>query len=613
MFVSALATPALSLSCGSMTLDSPTTATSASAGGTSHRRDDTVTSFRTLTSIDVHSSATPSQVQAQRQSHVTNQQRISSTGRISPSNSSPSDFPQPRPIPRHPWQRSASCRELYASSFEESGKARIKDADEAIHLPSQGELDNPVTRYNESNRSYSAASSKIPSLDHDFIPERVYSSSYPGTSSLSTESGHEESIPAGDLSHDDLSHDSYELLEREHECEYESYSSPHDDNDPMSDNSDEGIEQEMFQMDSETDSFVKLKSSKDKSHKKSHKYSDRRYSAKSEEEFVVKGSKIQQSSTLLERNLESRATELNKVILQDVSKKQDPVILQVQKQKMTMLDELKNFKPKHKISHVDSEVLREEGIMRPKSRIDDDMSPESNNLIMDTAERKRTDRAKSVASIEDQLPKQQINTGSLGRSKSREKSDSKKWLDKETRRHSREERKREFAREIRKTDRKSLEKYESCERSHSRDFYYGTKFSERVIDLRELRRSIERLDSSERDDYSGFGDFFTKEEKLGLRELRKSLEGLDSQSYKSNRRFDQHSFERLDSTESFKSEYKQKHSPTDKPKPPRRKSADRLDSKDKPYFNFDPRGIQFPDYYSRTYGRSDSGERRNEP
>ncbi|XP_012527358.1 FERM, ARHGEF and pleckstrin domain-containing protein 1 isoform X2 [Monomorium pharaonis] len=74
----ALATPALSLSCGSMTLDSPTTVTSVSMGGI-HRREDTATSFRTLTSIDVHSPATPSQVPAQRQM-ATNQQRISSTG-----------------------------------------------------------------------------------------------------------------------------------------------------------------------------------------------------------------------------------------------------------------------------------------------------------------------------------------------------------------------------------------------------------------------------------------------------------------------------------------------------------------------------------------------------
>ncbi|XP_043513816.1 FERM, ARHGEF and pleckstrin domain-containing protein 1-like isoform X2 [Frieseomelitta varia] len=74
----ALETPALSLSCGSMTLDSPTTVTSVSMGGTIHRREDTATSFRTLTSIDVHSPATPSQVPAPRQMLAVSQQRISS-------------------------------------------------------------------------------------------------------------------------------------------------------------------------------------------------------------------------------------------------------------------------------------------------------------------------------------------------------------------------------------------------------------------------------------------------------------------------------------------------------------------------------------------------------
>ncbi|XP_076243529.1 FERM, ARHGEF and pleckstrin domain-containing protein 1 isoform X2 [Calliopsis andreniformis] len=73
----ALETPALSLSYGSMTLDSPTTVTSVSMGGTIHRREDTATSFRTLTSIDVHSPATPSQVPAPRQMLVASQ-RISS-------------------------------------------------------------------------------------------------------------------------------------------------------------------------------------------------------------------------------------------------------------------------------------------------------------------------------------------------------------------------------------------------------------------------------------------------------------------------------------------------------------------------------------------------------
>uniref|UniRef100_A0A0C9RSH8 Moesin/ezrin/radixin homolog 1 n=2 Tax=Fopius arisanus TaxID=64838 RepID=A0A0C9RSH8_9HYME len=71
----ALGTPALSLSCGSMTLDSPTTVTSVSMGGTSHRRDDTAMSYRTLTSIDVHSPATPNQGQSHRHTMGAHQQQ----------------------------------------------------------------------------------------------------------------------------------------------------------------------------------------------------------------------------------------------------------------------------------------------------------------------------------------------------------------------------------------------------------------------------------------------------------------------------------------------------------------------------------------------------------
>ncbi|XP_046419182.1 FERM, ARHGEF and pleckstrin domain-containing protein 1-like isoform X1 [Neodiprion fabricii] len=76
-----LGTPALSLSCGSMTLDSPTTATSVSMGGTTdRRREDTATSFRTLTSIDIHSPATPNLAPAPlHHLHASSQQRISTT------------------------------------------------------------------------------------------------------------------------------------------------------------------------------------------------------------------------------------------------------------------------------------------------------------------------------------------------------------------------------------------------------------------------------------------------------------------------------------------------------------------------------------------------------
>lgn len=656
-------------------------------GGTIHRREDTATSFRTLTSIDVHSPATPSQVPAPRQMHATSQQRISSTGRISPSNSSPPEFPPPRPLPRHPWQRSASCRELYASSFEDSGKARPRDDKvtaepplEPFQLPSQGELDNPVTRYDESNRSYSAASSKLPSLDHDSVPERVYSSSYPGTSSLSTESGHEESGPAGDLSHDDLSHDSYELLEREHEFEYpESYSSPHDEHEPISDQSDEGIEHEMFQMDSETDSFVKhrsLKATEKQQYKSaltdlknSRTKSIDRYSAvsKPDGDYIITESRIQRSSTQIERKFETRhANSVEQpsktaVSHQDSARK-DPVILQVQKQKVSVLNELKNLKPKYKITHVDSEVLRDEGIMRPKSRIDDDLSPvDSSRTTFDHSARGRTTRARSIASLEDHAPRLYVETGSLGRGhKSRDKKSREvdvkiekvlsKMQEKERRSIEREERKRVerdySSRRMDKNDsreRRSMDRLDSRERKSDG---HGRRSIDRV-DMRELRRSIERLDVRERSYehldskeksafyYSDFYEMRGKSvDRLDSQGLRSSTEYLRSPKERNNYRHSdirerrERSIERIDSRESRKSraasiDYDQRHtlerfdsgnrSPFERltPKEQRRMSIERLDSQ-KSTFDFDPRAIERLKSLERYEQRDRSYERKVE-
>ncbi|XP_026668578.1 titin isoform X5 [Ceratina calcarata] len=676
----ALETPALSLSCGSMTLDSPTTVTSVSMGGTIHRREDTATSFRTLTSIDVHSPATPSQVPAPRPMLAVSQQRISSAGRISPSNSSPPEFPPPRPMPRHPWQRSASCRELYASSFEDSGKTRSKDEKpsssddpilEPFRLPSQGELDNPVTRYDESNRSYSAASSKLPSLDHDSVPERVYSSSYPGTSSLSTESGHEESGPAGDLSHDDLSHDSYELLEREHEFEYpESYSSPRDDeedeNEQMTDRSDEGIEHEMFQMDSETDSFVKHRSikSSDKHQFKSvladlknaRTKSIDRYSATPAKpeltgvsDYITVESRIQRSSTQIERRFETRHSnsieqpqQQSKLSLphQDSGRK-DPVVLQVQKQKMSMLNELKNFRPKYKISHVDSEVLRDEGIMRPKSRIDDDLSPVDSTGKSIADQRARTIRARSIASLDDHISRAYVETGSLGRShkavsssgrKSSRDNDAKlekmlaKLQDKERRSMDREERKRierDHSREYKRTEKSEARERRSIERLDSR-----SRRSIERIDSRELRRSIERLEvrersyerldkessSRSRDPYEMRGKSVDRLDSQGLRSSTEYLNRSPKEKSGNHRHAErrERSMERLDSREKKRSpggrsstmDYNQRHtlerfdsgnrSPFEKipAREHRGKSVERLDSQERPTFDFDPLTIE---------------------
>nr|XP_031835634.1 uncharacterized protein LOC116428311 [Nomia melanderi] len=652
----ALETPALSLSCGSMTLDSPTTVTSVSMGGTIHRRDDTATSFRTLTSIDVHSPATPSQAPASRQQQmlVTSHQRISSAGRISPSNSSPPEFPPPRPQPRHPWQRSASCRELYASSFEDSGRARTREDEkpsvgdsvpllEPFRLPSQGELDNPVTRYDESNRSYSAASSKLPSLDHDSVPDRVYSSSYPGTSSLSTESGHEESGPAGDLSHDDLSHDSYELLEREHEFEYpESYSSPRDEIEAISDRSDEGIEREMFQMDAETDSFVKHRSvrASDKQQFKSvladlkgqatRTKSIDRYTtvaAKFDPEYVTVESRIQRSSTQIERKFETRHANsvdpqtvvqlqqqqhqqqlqqqlqqqqkiVSKLLPHQDSARKDPIVSQIQKQKMSVLNELKSLRPKYRITHVDSEVLRDEGIMRPKSRIDDDeASPvESSRSAVAADRRARTVRARSIASLEDHVAScVHVNTGSLGRElRNREK----KLRETEARLES------TFSR-LQEKERKMIADREYRKRVE-REYSSGDWKKEWLVggtassDTRE-RRSTERLDSRE-GRRSSEHHVRRSIDRIDLRELRRSIERLDVR---------ERSYERLDSKE---------RNSRQNPCELRRKSYERLDSQglrgSTEYLNKSPKersggaGHRHVDRRERSTERLDSREKR---
>lgn len=521
-------------------------------------------------------------------------------------------------------------------------------------MPSQGELDNPVTRYDESNRSYSAASSKLPSLDHDSVPERVYSSSYPGTSSLSTESGHEESGPAGDLSHDDLSHDSYELLEREHEFEYpESYSSPHDEHEPISDQSDEGIEHEMFQMDSETDSFVKhrsLKSTEKQQYKSaladlknSRTKSIDRYSAKPDGDFIVTESRIQRTGTQIERKFETRhvnsVEQPSKTAHQDSSARKDPVILQVQKQKVSVLNELKNLKPKYKITHVDSEVLRDEGIMRPKSRIDDDLSPvDGGRTTFDQSARGRTTRARSIASLEDHAPRLYVETGSLGRghkSRDRKSRDAlvdvkvlSKLQEKERRSVEREERKRlerDYSRDCRRMDKSDSRERRSVDRLDSRERKSdGGRRSIDRVDMRELRRSIERLDVHERSYehlvdskeksafyYSDFYEMRGKSvDRLDSQGLRSSTEYLRSPKERNNYRHSEsrreRSTERVDSRESRKSraasvDYDQRHtlerfdsgSPFERltPKEQRRMSVERLDSQ-KSTFDFDPRAIE---------------------
>nr|XP_022904706.1 microtubule-associated protein 1B-like [Onthophagus taurus] len=126
-----------------------------------------------------------------------------------------------RPVPskRRIWQRSASCRDLYDFSFEDSGQAkrRIKPPKPAEKVEER-KLESPVTRYDDHRVLYESLSRNTSLEIHQDImvpDQKVYSSSYPGTTPLYSQESVED--PGNyDLrdSQDDLSHDSYELLER---------------------------------------------------------------------------------------------------------------------------------------------------------------------------------------------------------------------------------------------------------------------------------------------------------------------------------------------------------------------------------------------------------------
>jgi len=179
-----------------------------------------------------------------------------SKSKYSPSNRmQQSDRKSNQFVCRHDWQRSASCRNLHTDSRFEKGQEGSTSIDPVRNgrvyyepVYRQERLtESPITRYDDSRRvCYSAAGSKTHSVDRSsgtVSDTRIYSSSYPGTtSSLSTESGGGDE-PGGMMeagsecillttggmdsgsqeeilySHDDLSHDSYELLEREGEEE----------------------------------------------------------------------------------------------------------------------------------------------------------------------------------------------------------------------------------------------------------------------------------------------------------------------------------------------------------------------------------------------------------
>ncbi|CAH1368466.1 unnamed protein product [Tenebrio molitor] len=123
---------------------------------------------------------------------------------------------------RQLWQRSASCRDLYDFSFEDSGQAKRRIAKpckptEKTASVENRKLESPITRYDDHHALYST-SSRDSSLEiHQDImmpDQKVYSSSYPGTTTYSQESMEDPGNYDLRDSQDDLSHDSYELIEK---------------------------------------------------------------------------------------------------------------------------------------------------------------------------------------------------------------------------------------------------------------------------------------------------------------------------------------------------------------------------------------------------------------
>ncbi|KAK9888831.1 hypothetical protein WA026_001053 [Henosepilachna vigintioctopunctata] len=122
--------------------------------------------------------------------------------------------------PKRLTQRSASCKDLYDFSFEETGQAkrRIKPnrQTETVTDSLERKLESPITRYDEHKLMYSTNSRDNLEIHQDIIitDQKVYSSSYPGMTAYSQDSMEDPGNYDLRDSQEDISHDSYELLER---------------------------------------------------------------------------------------------------------------------------------------------------------------------------------------------------------------------------------------------------------------------------------------------------------------------------------------------------------------------------------------------------------------
>ncbi|XP_066157421.1 uncharacterized protein Cdep isoform X1 [Euwallacea fornicatus] len=155
----------------------------------------------------------------------------------SPRPESPMEYsyePTSVPAKRKLWQRSASCRDLYDFSFEETGKAKRrakspKPLEKTVVSLDERKQDSPVTIYDDHRALYSA-SSRDSSLEiqQDIMatPAKLYSSSFPGTASYSQESVEDPGNYDLRDSQEDLSHDSYELIEKSDDSTSVDYKKP---------------------------------------------------------------------------------------------------------------------------------------------------------------------------------------------------------------------------------------------------------------------------------------------------------------------------------------------------------------------------------------------------
>lgn len=137
------------------------------------------------------------------------------------------------------WQRSASCKELYDLTYEDIKRRTDSFLFEREFLTSD-RIDSPITRYDESRHSMYVPKNYSIDNSQEFqnLPEtKIYSSSYPGTTyntidhQLHKRNHQYHNNYDFNGSQDDISHDSYELLEKSEDDIYyrikQIHSDPH--------------------------------------------------------------------------------------------------------------------------------------------------------------------------------------------------------------------------------------------------------------------------------------------------------------------------------------------------------------------------------------------------